>query len=98
MTTKKQQNILKNLLGQHNKYLIPIVALSFFTAYLPVTPIVYMWSVFGPVVNMTACNITLAYSFIDQCASIKRYIRLGTRSSIDGRNDFILLKSRDCYL
>ena len=51
MTTKKQQNILKNLLGQHNKYLIPTVALSFFTAYLPVTPIVYMRSVFGPVVN-----------------------------------------------
>ncbi len=51
MKESKKNHVLKDLLKKHNKYFFPVILFSFFTAYLPVTPIVYMRSVFGPVVN-----------------------------------------------
>jgi ATP-binding cassette subfamily C exporter for protease/lipase len=51
MQSKKIQNIFESTLDKHKSYFYTLIFLSIFVAYLPISPIIYMRIVFGPVIN-----------------------------------------------
>ena len=51
MQNKKKTNVFDDTLEKHKSYIYTLIFLSIFVAYLPVSPIVYMRIVFGPVIN-----------------------------------------------
>ena len=51
MQNKKKTNVFDDTLEKHKAYIYTLIFLSIFVAYLPVSPIVYMRIVFGPVIN-----------------------------------------------
>ncbi len=51
MENSDKPNIFRETLKSHKSYIYTAIFLSIFVAYLPVAPIVYMRTVFGPVIN-----------------------------------------------
>ncbi len=51
MKKKEKKHLFSQLIEEHKSYLYFAIFLSIFVAYLPVAPIAYMRTVFGPVVN-----------------------------------------------
>ena len=57
MQNKKKTNVFDDTLEKHKAYIYTLIFLSIFVAYLPVSPIVYMRIVFGPVINSDSIAI-----------------------------------------
>ena len=55
----KKRTELSLLLSKNSKYLNQVFFLTIFSALLPVAPILYMRTVFGPVVNSGSTNFLL---------------------------------------
>ncbi|MDA9689906.1 ATP-binding cassette domain-containing protein [Betaproteobacteria bacterium] len=49
----------EELIRRHKNYFLSAVFLSFFSALLPIAPIVYMRTIFGPVINSDSVNYLL---------------------------------------
>ena len=62
MSTISPSDIFRKTIVEHKSYIYTAIFLSIFVAYLPVAPIVYMRTVFGPVINSQSISF-LAWLF-----------------------------------
>ena len=59
MAKSERSDIFKKAIDSHKKYLFTALFVTIFVAYLPVAPIVYMRTVFGPVINSQSISFLL---------------------------------------
>ena len=59
MAKLEKSDLFQTTVREHKKYLYLAIFLSIFVAYLPVAPIVYMRTVFGPVINSQSISFLL---------------------------------------
>ena len=64
MVTPRKSDIFDRTLKNHRGYIYTAIFLSVFVAYLPVTPIVYMRTVFGPVINSQSLSFLLSLAML----------------------------------
>ncbi len=64
MTQEKKTDFFRQTLTLHRKYIYLALFVSIFVAILPVLPIVYMRTVFGPVLNSQSLSFLLALAFL----------------------------------
>ena len=60
MTKSEKSDLFQVTVREHRNYLYLAIVLSIFVAYLPVAPIVYMRTVFGPVINSQSISFLLS--------------------------------------
>ena len=96
MAKPEKLDIFRKQLEEHRSYIYTAVFLSIFVAYLPVAPIVYMRTVFGPVVNSQSLSF-LTWLFLLLLFALiingilewirERILLSGTMSFISGIED-----------
>ena len=59
-----KSDIFSQAINSHKGYIYTAIFLSIFVAYLPVAPIVYMRTVFGPVINSQSISFLLSLGFL----------------------------------
>lgn len=64
MKNTERSDIFRQAIDAHKSYIITAIFLSIFVAYLPVAPIVYMRTVFGPVINSQSISFLLSLGFL----------------------------------
>ena len=64
MVTKGKSDIFERTIREHRGYIYTAIFLSIFVAYLPVAPIVYMRTVFGPVINSQSISFLLSLAML----------------------------------
>ena len=64
MTKSEKSDLFQVTVREHQNYLYLAIFLSIFVAYLPVAPIVYMRTVFGPVINSQSISFLLSLAIL----------------------------------
>ena len=64
MAMKSKSDVFQRTLREHKGYIFIAIFLSVFIAYLPVAPIVYMRTVFGPVINSQSLSFLLSLAIL----------------------------------